>query len=360
MTNWLLGDLPAAAFWLAALWLSLRAGPRNALAAGAATAMAIVIRPNLVPLAIVPAFLCARASTEPRRAALALAVFTGPVIVAALFIAWLFNDLYGSPFRSGYGANAELYSWSNFAPNSTQYVQWLATSHGPLIFLFPLSITAAARAGQPAGARAALAAFIVLVFAAYLFYIPFDVWWYIRFLLPAVPVMFLLSADAIWTSAGPRVWTRRAGLLLFTVFCVGYGLRESFGREVFDIGREQAKHAALGTWVDRHLPRHAVVYSMQHSGTLRHYSDRLTIRWDLIDGAWLDRSVAFMIEQGYEPYLLLDDWEIPLFQRHFASQRGVQVLAHTPAIQPGAYDAVLWELRDPTRPDAFRFPRYAP
>ena len=358
MTNWLLGDLPAATFWLAALWLSLRSGARNALASGVAVALAILIRPNLVPLVVIPALLCARGSSGPQRSLSAMAAFAGPVLLAATFIAWLFNDLYGSPLRSGYGTTADLYAWENLIPNAGRYARWVVESHGPLLFLFPLSLAAALRSGQPWRERGALTIFIVLVFASYLFYLRFDAWWYIRFLLPAIPVMCVLSADAVW------LWSRRfgpagrLGLVLFTIVCAGYGLRESLERpEVFGIGRDQAKYAAVGTWLEAHLPSNAVVYSMQHSGNVRHYANRLTLRWDLIDAAWLDRSIAFMIQEGYEPYLLLDEWEIPQFRRQFATQQAARAADRSPSSLLNTYDTVLFGLRDPTGSEVRRIPK---
>lgn len=359
MTNWLLADLPAATFWLAALWLSLRVGTFNAFAAGIATGIAVLIRPNLIPLAVIPVLLCARpAFGSERQWMLRMAAFAAPVSLAAVFIAWLFNDLYGSPLRSGYGATGDLYSRESVFPNAGLYAQWILSSHGPFVFLFPLSVLAAVHKGHAWRERAALTMFVVLVFASYLFYFPFDAWWYIRFLLPAIPVMFVLSADAVWVSASRRESTRRLALVLFTTFCAGYGLRESFERgEVLRVGRDQAKYAVVGTWVKEHLPPNAVVYSMQHSGNVRFYANRLTLRWDLIDAAWLDRSIAFMIEEGYEPYLLLDEWELPQFRQQFANQQAVRAADRRAPTLLNTYDTILWGLRDPTGSEVVRIPR---
>jgi hypothetical protein len=35
-----------------------------------------------------------------------------------------------------------------------------------------------------------------------------------------------------------------------------------------------------------------VILSVQHSGSLRIYADRLTLRFDALDPLWLDRTVA--------------------------------------------------------------------
>ena len=357
MTNWLLADLPAATAWLAALWLSLRHGTAHAMAAGLATALGILIRPNLVPLAVVPALLCAR-RPGPHRWMGPVAAFGIPVLLAAAFVGWLFNGLYGSPLRSGYGTAGDLYGWHNLVPNAGRYTGWLLASHGPLIFLFPLSVVAALRQGKAWYERAILTIFVLLVVGSYLFYLRFDVWWYIRFLLPAIPVMFLLSADGIRALAQRFGVTPRLSLLVFTIFCIGFGVRESVRREeVFGVGSAQAKYAAVGFWVRDHLPSNAVVYSMQHSGNIKLYANRLTLRWDQIDGAWLDRSVAFMIQHGYEPYLLLDEWEMPLFRRQFPRQELAHVVDRPPSSLLNTYDTVLWGLRDPVNSEVRRIPR---
>jgi len=38
---------------------------------------------------------------------------------------------------------------------------------------------------------------LAIVLLSYLVYQPFDVWWYLRFLLPMGPVMMLLTAAAL-------------------------------------------------------------------------------------------------------------------------------------------------------------------
>lgn len=48
---------------------------------------------------------------------------------------------------------------------------------------------------------------------------------------------------------------------------------------------------------------------MQHSGSLRHYSGRLTLRWDAIDPRWFDRSPEVLKSQGLDPYILVEDTE---------------------------------------------------
>jgi hypothetical protein len=50
---------------------------------------------------------------------------------------------------------------------------------------------------------------------------------------------------------------------------------------------------------------------------MRYYGGRVTLRYDVLSERWLDRSVAWLNQQGVHPYFLLDDVEIPEFRRRF-------------------------------------------
>jgi hypothetical protein len=50
--------------------------------------------------------------------------------------------------------------------------------------------------------RRLLLAFAAGVFCCYVFYTPFDAWWYLRFVLPAFPAIFVLAADALCKALG--------------------------------------------------------------------------------------------------------------------------------------------------------------
>src|SRR4030095_1397738 len=67
----------------------------------------------------------------------------------------------------------------------------------------------------------ALAVLIAAVWFCYLFYNPFDVWWYLRFLLPAFPAMFVLTAVGVaWLLARFRGSSALALILLVPVFAL--------------------------------------------------------------------------------------------------------------------------------------------
>jgi hypothetical protein len=43
----------------------------------------------------------------------------------------------------------------------------------------------------------------------------------------------------------------------------------------------------------------------QNAGPTRYYGGRATLRFDLLDEAWLDRAVAWLASQDRHPYVLL-------------------------------------------------------
>ena len=55
--------------------------------------------------------------------------------------------------------------------------------------------------------------------------------------------------------------------------------------------------------------------SVIQSGSVRLYGERMTARWDLIAAARFDDTIDVLRRAGYEPYLLLEEWEMPLFRK---------------------------------------------
>jgi hypothetical protein len=98
-----MADVPAAAMWMCALAAATRTTPRSALAAGIFAGASVLIRPNLLPLALFPWLMSV--VREPSAASIAwrTGAFAAGSVPAALLIAWVNHSLYGSALRSGYG-----------------------------------------------------------------------------------------------------------------------------------------------------------------------------------------------------------------------------------------------------------------
>jgi hypothetical protein len=213
-----MSDVPAAAWWTIALLFALSPVQSAPLAAGGAAGLAILTRPNLLPLAIVLALAtmniprmrwpgvpqpATQAQTfferrlRPDRLIGLVAGLT-PAIGALLLMQW---RLYGNPFVSSYGTAGDLYSLGNVVFTATVVVLTMtrrrpsATPH----LKRPLVLAALASA---------------IVGLSYLPYAVFAEWSYLRFLLPAFPLLFI-AIGALLTAALLRLpLSIRAPLLL--------------------------------------------------------------------------------------------------------------------------------------------------
>ena len=217
---------------------------------------------------------------------------------------------YGSPLGSGYGPFSDLFALSNVAPNLARYPRWMAEAHTPLIWLWllaPLSFRTLDRGARVFGwILYTFVAAVVLAYLPYVFFGP-DEWSYTRFLLPALPLMTVLTALVLVSAV--RRFIPRAPLAVAAVVCAIVGalsIHFAVSAGVFSIREDEEKYPRVGGYVRDRLPATAFVMAAQHSGSVRYYSGRPTLRWDLLDAASLDRAIASLRRTGHEPYAVLD------------------------------------------------------
>ncbi len=335
MTLWPMSDVPAAAFWIMSLVIAVRPPSlTSATLAAVSAGVAILIRPNLAPLVVFPAALAAwRATGSASVRVLRLSIFALACLPFVALVAWVNHDLYGSFLTSGYGEASSIYKWQYFRPNLDRYPRWLWESQGPYVFVFLLAV------GLPRGPKTEsralrwiLLAYVAGVFACYLFYGVFDDWWYLRFVIPALPVMFVLSIDAISQAGrgfGPVV--QAMATVVFTALTVNHAIAYARQHSVFEIGEGEQKYADVGRYLARELSPDTVVISGLHSGNIRLYSQLRTLRVDVLDDAWLDRAIDYLKSEGPPPYLVLEESEVRNFRQRFANQQAV-ALVDRPAV----------------------------
>jgi hypothetical protein len=335
MTLWPMSDVPAAAFWMLSLVMAWRRPSLvSATLSGIFAGIAILIRPNLVPLVFFPASLIAwSAAASDGIRVRRLLTFAVTCLPFLLLVAAVNHDLYGSFFMSGYGDASSIYRWQNLRPNLDRYPRWLWDTQGPYVFVFLLAV-ALAPGPKPESRRLRwfLLAYIAAVFGCYLFYIPFDDWWYLRFVIPAMPAMFVLSIDAI------RRCTLRFGpagqaivAIVFTTASISHAIHYTRTNQILEIGEGEQKYADVGRYLARELPPETVVIAGLHSGNIRLYSQLRTLRVDLLDRAWLDRAIEYLTSTGQSPYIVLEESEVRNFRQRFANQQMV-ALVDRPAV----------------------------
>jgi len=370
MSRSMMSDVPVTAFWTLSMASLLGASAWSAVAAGMFAAVAILIRPNLVPLAAVLAVWCAwREWVLPEGRRTRVLWFSAAAIPGCLGVAWFNHHVYGSALASGYGSLTVLFALANVPVNLAHYTGWLAQTQTPFAFVGLAALFVPSRRLWPTAiarhTTGVLLAIVVVTLAVYVAYTPFDAWWYLRFLLPALPALSLgLAAVMIHGVSRHGRWVRIgavAGLLMIGAFGVLTAVRLG----VYPAGEGERRYATIAEIVGRATEPSAVIITGQHAGAMRYYGGRLTLRFDVLDPAWLDRAVAWLGAHGRRVYFLLEDWERPKFERRFRETNALgrlemdPILVYSAAQIPGMvylYDP-LRPVGPTLRPPAIRNPR---
>jgi hypothetical protein len=323
-----MSDVPATACWAAAWLLATRGMVSASVTAGCLTSMAILIRPNLAPLALVLA--CVVLAAAPRAVmARAISGFVFASAVGPLIVVWSQALLYGNPLAPGYVGWEAFYQLDHIRPNVRIYRQLLAMTHTllPLAGLatVPIVFLDKPRAFLPQARIIALsaAAIVLTTLALYLPYLPFDNWPFLRFLLPGLVALFVLFASLI-AHVTSLVWghARWAACLVPCVALIVAAQGTPFVRYALQDWRAQTRVRLMGRYLNEALPSNAAVLSFVHSGAIAHYTDRAVVRLDLLEPATLDQVIDDLTRHHYRPVLVLDQaLELDAFKQRFAGSR---------------------------------------
>jgi len=299
-----LSDTLATTWMLAAVACVLR-GRRSlgwAAAGGAALAMAVLVRPTNLLLG--PG-LCVLLGFDVRRLAAFLA---GGVPGAAWFM--FYNDtLYGGPFQSGYGTIGAAFALHYGWPTAVHFAKWLALFLPTVVLVLPV-LALAGREG-PRREVVALGLMGAGIGGVYLFYdVSHDVWWCLRFILPAVAALILaalLGAEVLvrrrarwvplaaaaglagWALVASWHWTRSLHIL----YVPGY---ERIYAEAAQVMRER-------------FPANALVVCSAFSGTVYYYTALPTLIYDSIKPAEFADYVARARAAGRPVFAAVFDLE---------------------------------------------------
>lgn len=303
-----MNDVLTAALWMAAFALAMH---RQHFAAGLLAGVAILVRPNLAPLMLgIAASPLVLRHAGAWRAMAVTVVAAVPGVVAMLVL----NDaLYGGALASGYGDASRLFSAANIDDNLVNFggtllqTQYLVPMIG---FAAPTLFTGVARR---------LSVWLIIsaltVIAIYAFYQPYPEWWYIRFLIPAIALLLVLTG-AVMVHAASRA--RMGGLVpIAAVVLAILGIRTAADRQAFDLQALEGRYRTTAQIVSERLPPNAVLITVWQSGSVRFHADREAVMWDAMDPAWLDRAVAWLSSRGRPPYLLFERREEGEFRSRF-------------------------------------------
>lgn len=288
-----------ATFWaLATIWCALRsfspaaAGEKVALseakgrmrgrsvgwfavAAGAAFAVGVWVRPTNFLMAVPLAF-----ALRWRIPLLARAV-AGAIPFGLALMAYQ-TALYGKPWLTGYGSVINVIHFDAFRDCFPFHTGWLVKMATPLVMPGGLLVGFDRKVDR--FTRIFLLIWFGVFFVFYVFYPVCDEWFSIRFLMPGVPALIfgllLVMRDLLGT--GHRY--RRAVAVLVVVLIVAAEARVTRSLKVLRADEIDSVYPESVRWAERLLPPDAFVLSGLLSGPFLYYSNRITARWDQIEG----------------------------------------------------------------------------
>ena len=281
-----------------------------ALAAGAAFGIAVAIRPAnallLMPLAL---------ALPPAPRAWFRFVLGGAPVGLLLFG---YNiAAYGAPLATGYGTHLSSdMSLSNFPVRFRHYTFWIASTLSPLVPLGWVLFIGDRKARSRL--RLILTVWFLSYFLFHCFYQHYDQWWYTRFLLPAFPALILATMLFVRDATASRTWWLRSSVLaavLLTV--VWFGVDKIQRLEVLWRAEEEAVYRESVEWIEQNLPEKTAVLSAQVSGAVHYYSDRITIRWEVLDDLTLSQVREHLDAKGYGLAAALFPLEVESVRQRF-------------------------------------------
>jgi len=330
-----MSDLVATVWSLAAVFCALRSARHRAWAAagGAALAMAVLVRPT--NLLLVPA-LGVALRREPRT----WLAFVAGGLPGAGFLAFYNHALYGKILTTGYGDIGPLLAWEHVGPTLLHYARWIPVTAGPLV----LAAVALPWLSLDCRRKTVLALWGVPIVAFYSAYkYSADAWWYLRFILPALPAL-AIAATLVWQQwrcpvlhfaarlvppdaavddalAGnhgvrlPLVW-------LLVLVTAGWFVAWDQRLQVADVELNERAYVLTSRWATEHLPPDAIIAASQTSGSLLFYASRPSLNWNAVPRraalrflAWVDggHRPLYAITFPFEEKSLLDklpgDWK---------------------------------------------------
>ncbi len=326
-----MSDVPAAMFALVSIWCLVKPS-RRPLAAGLAAGASFVTRPGGIGLVAVIAALAAwpragqgRPGGVPARPidrsfrleysdAAWFVAGLAPFVLAQALLQW---RLFGSPLTSGYGAVTQLFAGATVLSNLRIYLESVWTTHSAL-WLAGLLAAWLVRPRFPV--VLASVAFVVSAIP-YILYFEFDHWETLRFLLPAL-VLFSIAAAGGLAALADRLggsWLTVTAMVIAAVVPAIEAERFLRREGVPQLMVAESRYPLVAAHLRERTSANAVVLAAQHSGSIRHYGDRLTLRWDLLRSDELEPLVAALAARGHPVYLVLEGTEQRRFTEGFAA-----------------------------------------
>ncbi len=303
-----MSDTLAATWCLAAVWAALRArrAASWAAACGAAFAIAVLVRPtNLV---LLPALLVVL-GWDWRR--LVLATLGGLPGVA--WLAFYNHVLYGGALHTGYGAWFSAFAWSWGPPTAWHFAKWLALLLPAPFLLLPF--VAFARRESRTRGLFALAVWFAAITGFYTFYaVSHEVWWCLRFIVPAIPALILASLLGLEVLAQrcavpQRDRFRSLAAQAIAVWAIGLAAFWIYRSAILEINNGEKTYAKACAAAREQFPPGTLVATVAFSGAFYYYTDFAILRWDGLEPAEFARLAALAQKAGRTVAAVEFKWE---------------------------------------------------
>jgi hypothetical protein len=337
-------DVPAGAAWIAAFFFLLGEGIWPVVLSGLCSGLAILIRPNIIFLAPILAlwFLIrpipgGQGSFARRvRDGLLYAVSVAP---AVLFLMLLYRYLYGSPFVSGYSGVSDMFSRAHVLPNIRRYFSWAMDVQATftIVGLAGLVLPWIWSSGRARRAMAIGALVVASLAAEYFAFLVFSDWTPLRLFIPAWPFLALGFAGVAAWLLDRRLQVIRLAAAAAVVILGVVGIKRADQKYAFDLWYGNRRYVAGAIIVRDLSPANSAVFSMEHSGSLRYYSGRMPVRYDMFEADTIDRSLQWLADHGVHSYAVLDHYEVGEFRKRFAHAKVLDAIK-VPVVVYHAYN----------------------
>jgi hypothetical protein len=119
--------------------------------------------------------------------------------------------------------------------------------------------------------------------------------------------------------------------------------RKAVDLDVFQLGRSEERYISAASMIMQQTPSNAIVIADQHSGSVRYYGNRRTLRFPYIAGELIDDGVA-RLSTAQPVYLFLEKWEEQVFRKQFASTLAARSLDAAPIVRTNDGQVALFAL----------------
>jgi hypothetical protein len=289
-----MSELTATTWVLASIYCAIRSRDKSpwAVGAGFAFSIAVLVRPTNL-LAIVP-LLIGMGLSWRRLLGLSLGGIPG-----ALFLAWYNHTLYGSPFTTGYGHVSGSFAIRYLWPTVQHYAIWIPVLFTPLVIAaLGLPFTRIMR--LHAWILATWAGSFLMLYATY--DCTHDVWWTLRFILPALPAIVISAALVLQhidrpcctfaltrgePGNSPTQWRRVTISILALTLPLAIAWQWTWGRhfKVEDLESGERIYKEMAEWAQKNLPTDALFACGQFSGSMYFYTDKPCLYFPFLDNS---------------------------------------------------------------------------